>query len=340
LAHFLAKSARNDYSIRMEREEEQNGTHDESWLAVSIGLVDGNAAARLSPQRIDLWVLVLDARSIPCRVEADATGRQLLVPAAYFNAALNELRLFEEENRNWPPPVPPARPLAENSLATLSILLLLATFHNITQLDTSLPGTAAPDWIALGNAQAAAIRDGQWWRLVTALTLHSDVVHLISNLSIGGIFVYFLCSELGSGLAWSLLLASGILGNLANAYVQSPAHSSIGASTTVFGAVGILASISLVRYRQQLRHRWPLPVAAALALLALLGTEGKNTDLGAHLFGFCFGIVLGLLTEYLLGTHGRPGRGVNALLALLSAVVVLTAWWEALTLGAGGPILP
>jgi rhomboid protease GluP len=324
----------------MEREEEQSGAHDENWLAIPPGMVDRNAVGALSPQRAALWALVLDARSVPCRIENDDAGRQLLVPAASFNAALDELRLFEEENRNWPPPAPPARPLAENSLATLSILILLATFHNLTQLDTSLPGTAAPDWIALGNAQVAGIRDGQWWRLVTALTLHADVVHLISNLSIGGIFVYFLCCELGSGLAWSLLLASGILGNLANAFVQSPTHSSIGASTTVFGAVGILAAISMVRYRHQVRHRWPLPVAAALALLALLGTEGKNTDLGAHLFGCGFGILLGLLTEYLLGIHGRPGRGVNALLALLSAVVVMTAWWAALAFGAGNPVIP
>ena len=140
-----------------------------------------------------------------------------------------------------------------------------------------------------------------------------------------------LCRELGSGLAWSLLLAAGALGNLVNAFVQRSSHSSLGASTAVFGAVGILAAISLVRYREQLRQRWPLPVASALALLAVLGTEGRNTDLGAHLFGFVYGVCLGLIAEYLIGRHGRPGRLLNALLALLCCGIVATAWVLALT---------
>ena len=104
----------------------------------------------------------------------------------------------------------------------------------------------------------------------------------------------------------------------------------MGASTVVFGAVGILAALSLVRNRRHLQSRWPLPVAAGLALLALLGTEGKQTDLGAHLFGFAFGIGLGLAAEYLVEKHGRPGPLLNALLALLSATVVVAAWWAAL----------
>ena len=172
------------------------------------------------------------------------------------------------------------------------------------------------------------------WRLVTALTLHADDLHMFSNLAIGGLFIIFLCRELGSGLAWSLLLGSGILGNLANAFVQSPTHRSVGASTAVFGAVGILASLSLLRYRRQLKRRWLLPVAAALALLALLGTEGKHTDLGAHLFGFLFGLILGLMAEYLIIKKGPPGRLLNALLALLSIGTVIAAWWVALTIAA------
>ena len=298
-----------------------------SWL--SPGMADAPASAG----RFLLWALVLDARSVPCRLEHDARGLFLLVPAGYLDMACEELRLYEEENRNWPPVAPPAHPLTENTLATLSVLVLLATFHNLTQLDVIIPSYYQPDWIGLGNAQAAKILDGQWWRIVTALTLHADTMHLVSNLAIGGFFVIFLCRELGSGLAWSLLLGAGALGNMVNAYVQSPEHSSIGASTTVFGAVGILAGLSLVRYRQQLHRRWPLPVASALALLALLGTEGKNTDLGAHLFGFLFGICLGLVTECLLGRYGRPGRLLNFLLGLQSAVVVVAAWWAALEFG-------
>jgi membrane associated rhomboid family serine protease len=314
----------------MNMEPEHNDPDTVEWLSITHDLGDGESSPALPEKRAHLWALVLVARYIPCRIEPCGSGWQLLVPVELFDTAREELRLFEEENRDWPPPLPPARPLAENTLATLSVLIMLAIFHNLTQIDIPLFGQSQPDWIALGKADSAAILKGEWWRLVTALTLHADGLHLLSNISIGGVFILLLCRELGSGLAWSLLLGSGILGNLANAYAQPVDHSSVGASTAVFGAVGILAAISLVRYRQHLQRRWPLPVAAALALLALLGTEGKHTDLGAHLFGFAFGIVLGLVAEYLVGRRGHPGRVLNACLAFSSMAAVLAAWWAAL----------
>jgi len=309
---------------------EQDEAPEEEWLAIPAGRVDRGATFSLSERRARLWSLVLESRYIKNRVERGETGWQLLVPEPNFEAACTELHRFVEENRNWPPILPPVRPMIENTLPTLSVLILLATFHNLTGLDLTVLGRHPVDWIEIGNAHASQILDGQWWRLVTALTLHADWLHLLSNLAIGGFFVVHLCRDLGSGLAWSLLLASGVLGNLANAQVQLPSHSSVGSSTAVFGAVGILGAISMVRYRHHLRRRWPLPVAAALSLLALLGTEGKQTDLGAHLFGFLFGFCLGLTTEFLVGYFGRPGRLVNGLLALTSACAVLFAWWSAL----------
>lgn len=309
----------------MNAEEIDRSPDQEGWRPV---LLEG--APPLNRRRAQLWALVLDSRSIPCCINADSPGWQLLVPEQHLASARNELRMYEEQNRNWPPPLAPARTLAENTLPTISVLILLATFHNLTLLGLSLPGRGIIDLNEIGAAHAADILNGQWWRLVTALTLHGDLMHLLSNLTIGGVFIILLCRELGSGLAWSLLLASGALGNLLNAWLQSPAHRSVGASTAVFGAVGLLAAISMLRHHQQLRRRWFVPVAAGLALLAILGTEGKNTDLGAHLFGFGAGICLGLLTEFLTGKQGRPGRLLNASLALAAAALVAGAWWLAL----------
>jgi membrane associated rhomboid family serine protease len=301
------------------------------WRAIPAKLDVLASFTILSGRRIHNWLLVLEARGVPCRAERRGFGWQLLVPDDRFEAAMEELRRFEAENRNWPPPLPPQVPFADNRLATVSVLLLLATFHNLTLLDLS--GDRPVDWITLGNAHAELILAGQWWRPITALTLHTGWLHLLGNLTLGGIFIVRLCHHLGSGLAWSLLLAAGFLGNLANACLQQPDHRAVGASTAVFGAVGLLAALSLVNFRNQLRRRWPLPVAAALGLLALLGSEGERTDLGAHLFGFVFGILLGLAAGLLLERFGRPGRGLNVLLALVSTGVVLGAWWAALVLG-------
>ncbi len=328
----MANGVGSTYSICMTTVTGHPGTDEDEWLALPADPGNGGSTI-LSEKQLQLWALVLDSRKIPYRIDPAGIGWQLRVPAAIFHEAVCELRQYVEKNRNWPPPRPPAPLQYDNTLVTLSVLLLLATFYNITQLYIAPIGDRAFAWYAAGTADAASILAGQWWRTVTALTLHANWLHLFSNLTIGGFFIVFLSRELGSGLAWSLLLGSGVLGNVANAYMQQPDHSSVGASTAVFGAVGILAALSVVRYRNSLPKRWPLPVAAALALLGLLGTEGKNTDLGAHFFGFLFGICFGLVTEFVIARCGRPGPWLNAALALASAGTVVAAWWAAFVVG-------
>ena len=320
-------NAASENSATTDRPEEL--LPQEEWRALPADLSPFAAATTLPTKQARLWALTLEARNTPCRVEAVGDDWQILVPAEAFTQALEELQLFEDKNRNWPPPMPVASD-ADNLLITLSVLVLIAIFHNLTRLDPGLFNLSTADWFSRGNADAGAIMAGQWWRTITALTLHADGLHLLGNLTIGGGFIVLLCRTLGSELGWSLLLASGTLGNLLNAWVQSPRHHSVGASTTVFGAVGLLAAINLFSNRQNLRRRWYLPLAAALALLALLGSAGENTDLGAHLFGFAAGIGLGLATSFLRSDKGRPGAGLNALLALASLGLVSGAWWAAL----------
>lgn len=308
----------------MNHQDKEHNGDDINWKPVLQALTRKQAQS---------LALVLDSRSITCCIELDGGGCLLLVPEHQLESAHRELGLYEDANKNWPPKLPAARELAGNTLSTISVLLLLATFHNLTLVGVSLQGHGVLDLYELGNAHAESIKNGHIWLAVTALTLHAGPVHLLGNLAIGGAFIILLCRELGSGLAWSLLLASGTLGNLINAWVQSPDHRSVGASTAVFGAVGILAAISMVRYRHHLQRRWFVPVAAGLALLAMLGTEGKQTDLGAHLFGFCCGVFFGVCAEFFVGKHGRPGSVVNFFLAVLCGALVLAAWWCAIEFG-------
>lgn len=303
----------------------------EEWRPLSSRL-DTTKAITLSKRQMRSWSLVLAARHIPCHPERRGFGWQLLVPANMLALAAKELRQYESENHGWPPPPPQETPLIDNRATTLWVLIAIGVFYNLTLRDINLAGHYPVSWHELGNAHAGKIMDGQWWRLITALTLHADWQHLLGNLVIGGVFISRLCRDLRSGPGWLLLLAAGTFGNLINAWLQNPAHRAVGASTAVFGAVGILAAISMVRYRQNLRprRRWTLPVAAALGLLAMLGVGGENTDLGAHLFGFLFGLPLGFGAELAIERYGRPLWKVNTLMAMTSIVIVIGAWWAAL----------
>lgn len=321
--------AASDYSHSME-EKPTVAESLQKWQLLAPETIESRFSRRNDETLMRRWALVLTARFIPCRVEHEESGWQLFLPDSLLGKAVEELRIFEEKNRNWPPANPPYRLMRENSLSTLSVLLLLATFHNLIRLNIPLFDRLAPDWLNLGSAKVHLIHYGEWWRLITALTLHADWLHLVSNMTIGGFFVLLLCREYGSGLGWTLLLAAGTLGNWANAQLQLPTHSSIGASTAVFAAVGILAAINLVRHQLDRRGQLKLIGVGALALLTLLGTEGKNTDLGAHFFGFLFGVLLGVGAELQIARRGLPGAFLNGLLALSSLLLVTGAWAAAL----------
>lgn len=294
---------------------EHDEQQEEEWLPVSN--TDDISAADLR-----LWSLVLEARFIPYLVDEGPEGGRLLAPKWALATAQEEVRLFREENRNWPPPPPAVRPVHHNTLATLSVLLLLGTFHNIINLRIF----PAIDFRAIGTADSTKIAAGEVWRAITALTLHAGAEHLAGNMAIGGIFIILLCRELGSGTAWLIILASGVFGNLVNAIVQTSQHLSIGASTAIFGALGALSALSIARHSGDIRKHWTIPAAAGLALLAVLGTEGKNTDLGAHLFGFLSGAVFGFAAEVSTRKLGSPGTAVNLLLASACATIVIAAW--------------
>jgi membrane associated rhomboid family serine protease len=152
------------------------------------------------------------------------------------------------------------------------------------------------DWFALGRMDTARFIAGEGWRALTALTLHADTIHLLGNVAFGALFTYFVGRYLGGGVGWIAILASGALGNALNGWLTGPDHRSIGASTAVFGALGLLSAFTWRRGfpRGTTRRSRLAPVVAGIALLAFTGTAGQNTDLGAHLLGFAVGFLIGL----------------------------------------------
>jgi membrane associated rhomboid family serine protease len=156
------------------------------------------------------------------------------------------------------------------------------------------------DIVSVGQTDAVAMVQGaQWWRAATALTLHADVVHLVSNVVSGMGFAFFVCRFFGAGPGWLLVLLSGIAGNVLNAVVYSPeVHYSIGASTAVFGALGLLTGVGIwaalsAPDRRLSLPRWLIPLFGGLTLLGLFGVGDGNVDVAAHISGFLCGVVLG-----------------------------------------------
>jgi len=299
------------------------------WVEIDPHRVRAELRRPLSAERARAWQLTLQARGLSSQFTPLARGWRLFVREPDYDSALSELQLFEVENRDWPPvsAIPSA---AADAWPTATVLAALALFHNLIRLDLFVLPGAPWIWLRQGAASVAAIRDGQWWRLLTALTLHSDGQHLAGNLLIGGVFAFCLCRRLGNGPAWLLILVGGTLGNAGNSLLQPLHHSSVGASTAVFATVGILAALRLPEMKQSSGRTWLLPLLSGLALLGLLGTSGEQTDLGAHLCGFLAGLLLGAMAAPRLA-HTLPNPLLGRLLGLTSLLLVILAWYAALT---------
>ena len=262
--------------------------------------------------------LVLVASGVASRLVPNSAGIALFVAAQDAVRARSELTLYARENAPRPAPGPVLRPLREGIDAALIYCVVLVFIHAAASR-----GAFSHDWLAIGHAQASLIKSGEWWRAVTALGLHADLGHLLSNMVLGGILGILLAQLLGAGLAWLAILIGGAIGNAVVALLAPVDHAAIGASTAVFAALGLLAALAWGRQAILWRglRRWR-PIAAAIMLLALLGVGGEHTDVGAHVAGLLTGCIGGAAL-YFARLHLPQGR--NAQFAYGGAALALFA---------------
>jgi rhomboid protease GluP len=255
----------------------------DSWIVVFSGRSERECAE---------LGLMLAARGIPHQYAPAAGGWQLVVPGSAVAAAHAEIMNYLKENQ--------PRPAGRRRLDVIDngwigvgvyvvVLAAVAAFAGRMALGL--------DWLGAGNMHAARVQGGELWRTVTALMLHVELGHLVGNMVFGSFFGLFVARHLGSGLGWAAIVASGLVGNLLNALIQAGTHRAIGASTAVFGALGLLVAYT---WRAGFLRGTPwkeriAPVVAGIGLLAFTGTGGENTDIIAHLTGFIAGFVFGVL---------------------------------------------
>ena len=269
--------------------------------------------------------LVLAAVHIPYQVIDDGIGCALVVPAEFSARAVEELRLYEDEN-------PPARPKVRKRIVYQDALPGVIGYVLVVCAVAWLAGYSifGYNWFTAGRVDGNLIRDGEWWRTFTALTLHSGVRHLLGNLVFGVFFGIFAGRLLGSGVAWLTVVLSAALGNASNTLLLDSTHRSIGASTAVFATLGLLAGY-VWRGQLMAQDRWSTrfgPVIGGLALLMFTGTGDENTDIGAHLLGFVCGFSSGMLLT-MIGKMPAPPR-VQIISGTMAVGLIAIAWIVAL----------
>jgi len=249
---------------------------------------------------------------------------EFLVPNEVVARAVREIEEYEEEVFQERQKMTMESPdLNDNKKAWFNLLVISFLLLFYTLIEQNIFRLTLENWVILGGVDGEKIRAGQWWRVITGLTLHSDPAHVLSNVVFGAPFVVGVCARWGLGLGWMTIILSGAIGNLINVFVLGPRHLSIGFSTAVFGAAGILATNLLTETRGG--GSWFKCIFYGLSLLALLGGGGPKVDLGAHFFGLVSGLFLGVILHKLI--FFDPKKKFTEIILFLSVLaIVLWAW--------------
>ena len=288
--------------------------------------VPAEAAVRVSPSRdqAEAWDFVLEAVGIPHRVGLAEEGWAVLVPPAQVATALAALDASDQEASEGPVREPQAPDHGRSFVGLAAAASIAAVFL------VSGPRSGPDDggWFRVGSGVADQIVHGQWWRVVTALTLHSDFMHVAGNAVAFIVFLTALGRWLGGGLALFATLLAGAAGNLLTALVYGSPHDVVGASTATFAALGLLGGLQFMRRYSartvgRFKRAFLLGIAASLGLFAMLGV-GERSDMLAHATGLGFGLGFGLLWGHFVSRSVKP---LGQAICLIATVVAVAGAW-------------
>ncbi|MDY6944917.1 MAG: rhomboid family intramembrane serine protease [Pseudomonadota bacterium] len=222
------------------------------------------------------------------------------------------------------PKLPKMRPRAWTGSIAYALVMIAAAY-------AAGSGLLGFDWLQTGALNGAIPTTHEWWRVVTALTLHADVGHLLSNLLFGIVLGYLGSRSLGSGVAWASILVGAMMGNALDAVWMPEEQRSIGASTAVFASLGILSAYAWT-LETATHLRWAKrlgPLIAGVILLGFLGAGGERTDVVAHVTGFISGCLLGVVLGKIPERY-FDSRRLQLATGALALATIAVAWWLAL----------
>ena len=148
--------------------------------------------------------------------------------------------------------------------------------------------------IAFGAKDNDLIIQGQYWRFVTPIFLHANLLHVglnMLNLAVLGVFLERLVGHMRFLLIY---LITGIVSIIASFYFM-PQEISVGASGAIFGLVGAY-SVFVLMHRRAFR-KGGIPALLWLIIVIVgnlsIGLFVPNIDNHAHVGGLLSGCLLG-----------------------------------------------
>lgn len=177
--------------------------------------------------------------------------------------------------------------------ATTCLTLLQLLIFLIVHMNSSIER----NFIYYGAAYHEWIWDGEIWRLVTGILLHTEFSHIFYNLFVLILIGIFLETYQSAIFIYAIFFTAGILANLMLLFHSSETLLHYGSSCAVSGLFG---SILCLIYLKKI----PLPLYSILVLFSgfffhmLTSIFSLQTNTYGHFFGLITGIFLPMILHH------------------------------------------
>lgn len=213
--------------------------------------------------------------------------------------------------------------ITANVLVYLGIVLLGVSQENIPWniALVNQPGKI----LDLGWLVPSYVAQGEAWRLVTSLFLHSGFIHIAFNM----VALYFLGtlaeSAFGHWRFFALYLLSGLSGSVALLYFGGFDKPAVGASGAIFGLLGSVLGYSLRRGTFSWQNPLIRQLLILLAINVYLGLSIPNISNTAHMGGLVGGFAFGWLMAPTV--YSQKLSALRPVILVLVVELALLAFW-------------
>lgn len=175
-----------------------------------------------------------------------------------------------------------------------AVVFLVLLLWERSMTEGSFHGNSTLFFMEHGALYGPKVFEGEWYRLITYMFLHSGMDHIVNNMLI----LYFIGNALERYLGkikyLFLYFSSGILAGIGSIVYNTSYPVCVGASGAVFGVSGALAYLVIVN-KGNLEGLTKKRMLAFLGLSVYGGLINQSVDNAAHITGLLAGFVLAVL---------------------------------------------
>lgn len=176
--------------------------------------------------------------------------------------------------------------------------------------------------IRFGANSKILVAEGEWWRLFTASFIHIGFFHILFNMyffySLGPVFERLF----GSMNFLIIYLIAGIFGNLLSFAFGSPYTVSAGASTSLYGMLGLAIGLMATYRDDEIIRSFGASFISVVVINVIYSLLAPGVGIYGHLGGFIAGFLLAGIFPILGREIASPRRLVSLVILLVASFVL------------------